>query len=116
MTEKLDVDKAHMIIKERLSTHKGRAIDFSNIKGFTGCFPLYSSAVPPHDQPNCISQKCEYCDEPMWVSEKKRALGKQKNVVVACYPCILTNMKKNGMDLPSHCFNITTNKFQSFKE
>jgi hypothetical protein len=41
---------------------------------YIGCIPVWASPTHPTDQSPCTVRNCPLCDQPMWVSEKKKAL------------------------------------------
>lgn len=68
------------------------------------CPDLKSYPQQPRDQSKCELVQCLYCNENMWLSEKKKAIIKFSNsvgkqIILACYPCMLNElekMKNNG--------------------
>ncbi len=58
--------------------------------------PFKDFPEAPEDHPGSKLTKCKYCDEKMWISEKKRLLIIEKpDAFIACWLCLL-DMAKNG--------------------
>lgn len=61
--------------------------------GVIGCLTLRSTRTSPTDQKNCTIENCEGCKEPIWVSEKKRALRTlNPKLATLCMDCAVLVM------------------------
>ncbi len=61
---------------------------------------------PPEDQPGCLLYKCSQCDQPAWISTKKRDLQatiKAENLYMCCYDCFEKKAKEDPSFLNDHC-------------
>lgn len=74
--------------------------DFQNIQ-YIGCIPVWAHPEHPTDQSPCVKWDCPGCNEPMWVSEKKRAYYQEhpKNSQVVCLKCVAETAHEQGMEL-----------------
>ena len=67
---------------------------------YIGCIPVSACPDHPEDQTNCIKRLCKLCHQPMWVSEKKRALKKAdpSKYKIYCLLCIFKTALSQGYD------------------
>jgi hypothetical protein len=82
---------AYQSIVKFAKSGKANGLIFSELHTMAGCFPLYSSDIPPHDQPGCVPENCLNCNELMWISKKKRDL-RLKGVVIYCLACLVASV------------------------
>lgn len=69
-------------------------MDLSKLSGgVIGCISTKDSKTSPEGQVNCTIEKCEGCSNPIWVSEKKRMIRKEKpELVTLCMNCAVVVM------------------------
>ena len=75
------------------------------------CPPLREYKEQPHDQSLCTAEPCPFCNNNMWLSEKKKfyirvAPTMGKEVLLGCYDCIkkqiLTDEKIKNIFIRAH--------------
>lgn len=68
------------------------------------CPPLSKYPVPPEDQPGCLQEKCEDCEQLMWISSKKRMIraNTSKDTLTSCYDCLTERVVDNPRIFKDH--------------
>jgi hypothetical protein len=74
-------------------------IDFDRWQ-YIGCIPKRAQPTHPTDQSPCIIRDCPECQEPMWVSQKKRKLEEDNldSMRVVCLTCLVVEAFYQGLE------------------
>lgn len=100
MTKKFDLNKT---IENALSLKppsRVKLIDFNKVMPIA-CVPYAATSVAPDDQSPCIIEKCQSCNQDIWVSEKKRNhRDTHPNVEIYCFPCLIISATIQGLPKP----------------
>lgn len=67
---------------------------------YIGCIPLSAMKTHPKDQTPCVIRNCPECNEPMWVSEKKRLLKSKDPAAfrIVCFICLVSASVEQGVE------------------